>query len=1219
MAFKGDLTNISLFDVFQTLSQNQQTGVLVLSRDGITKKIHISPDGVRIFFTRSFRPLRLGEIFVRRGRITSQDVEILLLEQKKEYRPIGELLIESGKVTEEEVVGILRYHAEDEIFEIFGWEAGKFSFYDGQEAGDSTTPLSDVLMDPASLCLEAARRLDEMERLREVIPTNDEYYAQVEEAYPDPEQHGRYACAVFDALAESNSVDDLRDLVGLSLYDVLTALQRLVAEGYIRPRTVEELFDAGLQARDSGHPKRAALLFEKAHHVDPTNREILQECVEAIERLGEPRRVARYLAALGAICLAEGQLEEAIDYLEQTLRSDGTHFGAMISLRDAFIQQKDAERVAEMSLKIARTHSERGDLTAAITSCVQGLDLAPDAVPLRFYYAQLLARTDRVDEARDEIYGLVHETERERRTARTEKTHELLASCYRLLLKIDPEDEEARLGMRDIDRRRMSSLRRRKLLVRGGVAAALLLVVAGVGLTIQGPSAPDLMQQIENARLQNNHQRALDLIDELIDDYPESDEAQTAMRLRREIRDHDSVESTARRQREAKIRKELDQKLSDLRAALSDRPYLEALQPVREFLGILDRPDVAFLRRNMTAHLEYDLSEFLGRVKKRFDDDRQQVTVAEVILKQYRGKDASKLRGLEDRLARVRQRNWFHMIPELSARLEAIGASRYIGKAKREIDEFREHLQGAQGVFSNLDSLYHIVHRERMRVEITDLVRIARTQGKDYMMNCEFAKARRVYDDAYRAADAVTDEEPREHYRELIVWLETNKIIHKMRVEREKIDAVVATLDDVEKLVRENRADAAYRLLRDLVSEYRLIKFEREYTMPYRVTSTPDGAEVFVNGKPIARTPCTISLEISQSPVRIRLRREGFEDEDASLVPIDPKLDGTLRVELEKKLAWDKEITGGGIEASPVIARGMVLLATTDASLLAINLEDGSRAWEAPTGLLHRIKARPVVAGDSAYVITVNGSLHEVRLSDGKIVHQLDLRGQVHHDPVFVDDTLYLVTRKSLLALRGNKVVYAVPLEDSPSTRVVFKDGLICVGTAEGALLVHDAGTGAARDRLRVPSGSSFWGGLADHGDLVLAGAEDGKLYAFDLKKRVLSWTFPTTGPLAAPAVSAGRHIYLGARDGYIHLLTANGEKMGQLDMGYAVLAEPALAKDFLYVLGSHRVKAFSRDGASWWERVFPDETPQHVVAGEEYVVVVTDKPWVYTFPKDVR
>jgi hypothetical protein len=238
MAFKGDLTNISLFDVFQTLNQNKQTGVLVLTRDGNTKKLHISPEGVRIFFTRSFRPLRLGEIFVMRGRITPQDVEILLLEQKKDYRPFGQLLIASGKVSEDEVHHVLHSHAEDEIFAIFGWEHGTFAFFDGQDTPDST-PLSSVLMDPAGLCLEAARRLDEMERLRELIPTDDEFFRQASDTEPDREHTGANSIALYDALFTPRSVEDLRDLVGLSLYDVLKGIQALLESGLIRVLKLE--------------------------------------------------------------------------------------------------------------------------------------------------------------------------------------------------------------------------------------------------------------------------------------------------------------------------------------------------------------------------------------------------------------------------------------------------------------------------------------------------------------------------------------------------------------------------------------------------------------------------------------------------------------------------------------------------------------------------------------------------------------------------------------------------------------------------------------------------------------------------------------------------------------------------------------------------------------------------------------------------------------------
>ncbi|MHC4816713.1 MAG: DUF4388 domain-containing protein, partial [Planctomycetota bacterium] len=1099
MAFKGDLTNISLFDVFQTLNQNKQAGVLVLSHDGVTKKISIGPEGVRIFFTRSFRPLRLGEIFVCRSRITPQDVEILLLEQKKEYRPFGELLVESGKVTQEEVDSILRYHAEDEIFEVFSWESGNFSFYDGQDAGESTTPLSDILMDPAGLCLEAARRLDEMERLRESIPTNDEYYAQIVESVPSAEISGA-SLAVFEALAEASCVDDLRDFVGLSLYDTLNAVQELLWAELIRPCTVDELLEAGRHARDTGQNKQAAKLLEKAHELQPADRGVLEECVQAIERLGEPRRLAKYLALLGSICLDEGEVDEAIDYLEQTLRSDSTHFGALISLRDAFIQQEDTERVAEISLKIARAHSEQGDLASAIESCRQGLDVAPAALSLRFYYAQLLARTDYVEEARAEIHTLVQETEQTRKATRNEKAQELLASCYRLLLRIDPDDEDAKLGMRDLDRRRMSSLRRRKFALRGGIAAAALLVLVAIGFSVGGSGPTDILEDVERARQRGDPNRALALIDDLLTDHPDSPEAQIALGMRTEIQEQHSSDAKKRRHREKRLRAELDRKLTEVREALSERQYVVALDPVKEFLSILERPEVAPLRKKFGHLIEYELTAFLDRVAKTFDDDLAQVAAAETLLKQYDGKNAAELRGLEMRLAYVRRRDWPNVLPDLLASLKTIADSRYVGKATRDIEEFTHRAETVQAVFDSLNPLYYRVRSDRMRAEITDLVKIARSRGKELLTDCAFAEARKVYHDAHQAAFQVDLEEPRAYFSDLLNWLDAHRIPQKMEAEIQKIDNVVATLADVHELVEAGKADAAFRLLRDLVSEYRLIRFEKKYRMPYAVTSIPDGAEVFVNEKSIGRTPCVISMEISQTAIRVRLAREGFDKTEVRLVPIDPELPGKLDVPLRKLLAWEKELTVGDIEAAPVIADGKLLLATTNASLLALDLKSGEQLWEAPTGLLHRITARPVVAGKVAYLVTVAGAVHRVRLKDGKIEKLFDLEDRVNHDALYLNDTLYVVTGKpSLVAIRNDAVAWSVPLAFNPSTRIVAKDDVLCVGTVKGHVLVHDAKTGAEKARLRAPTGdTSFFGGLARHGDLMLAGAEDGKLYAFD-------------------------------------------------------------------------------------------------------------------------
>lgn len=1216
MAFKGDLTNISLFDVFQTLAQNKQTGVLVLTKEGHTKKVHISPDGVRIFFTRSFRPLRLGEIFVRRGRITTQDVEILLLEQKKQYRPTGELLVESGKVTEEEVADVLRYHAEDEIFEVFGWNSGTFSFYDGQDAGDPTTPLSDILMDPAGLCLEAARRLDELEHLRETIPTNAEYYVAQGEP-PDAAEAGDAACAVFDALALPNSVDELRDLAGLSLHDTLKGLQALLDRNLVRTLSMDELLAVAAEAQEAGDIDRAARLLEKAQAQAPDDRAILEKCVEAFGRLSQPRPLANYLAALGRVCFEAGEVDAAIEHLEEALRSDGSHGSALSTLRDAYAQQGDAERVAEVSLRLARAQADRGELDEAITTCRSGIEQAPQAVALRFFHAQVLARASRVEEAREEMYAIIRATEAAK-TATSDKAYELLANCYRLLLKIDPGDAEAEKGLQDIDRRRMLVMRRKKIVTRGGAAAALLLVLVGVGLATGGPSAESLASDIRRAQQKKNVARVVELVDELVEAHPDSPEAKWALELKGTLSTEMTQTDKEKREREKSLREDLETDLEEVRGAVSDRPYGEAMAAVKGLVAKLNKPEMTFLRKTTGAQIEWMLLSFFERVRDQFEADRKQVAAGEVQLRSLDGKPADLL-DLEAKLKQVQQRDWPQLAPDLTQNLLAVAASQAVGRAAEAATELSQRLATGPANFTSLETLLHAVRRERFRAEILDLHKAAAKRGQDLLTDCELDRARELFEAVRRKADEVTDLEPREHYRELLTWLDQRNIRVQTTMQLERIDAVAKTLKDVADLRQRRNYAAAYRVMRDLVSENRLIQFEKKHKLPYHVVSVPSGADVEVNGKPIGKAPCEIELDIGQRPMVVKLRRAGFGDTEERLVPTDPALQGTLRVDLAKDLAWEKEI-GGGVEAYPVIADGKILLATTDASLLALDLGTGERAWEAETGLLQRIKARPTVAGRSVYLITLDGLLHQIRLADGRVVDRLDLGGKVEQDPAVHGDTIFVATRKpSLVALRGVKILWEQPLAESPTTPVVCLDGTIYVGTTKGAILAHDEKTGAPKAGFRVASGTSFWGGLAVHRHLLLAGGEDGKLYAFDTRNGKEAWTHSTGGPLAAPAASDGERIYLPARDGYVYVLSALGETVGKLDLGYTVKGRTAIANDFLYFLGSNRVKAYDSKGVLWWDKALDGESPVHVIAGLDRIIVVTDRPWIHAYPKDVR
>ncbi|MGH7162890.1 MAG: PQQ-binding-like beta-propeller repeat protein, partial [Planctomycetota bacterium] len=675
----------------------------------------------------------------------------------------------------------------------------------------------------------------------------------------------------------------------------------------------------------------------------------------------------------------------------------------------------------------------------------------------------------------------------------------------------------------------------------------------------------------------------------------------------------------ARRAREEAIEQELTAELDVLRKALAERPPLEALALAGPFLQRFNKPDAAFLRKKLVPHLEYGLETFLERIVEESGKDRQEMSLAERQLEARDEKGADALRQIEGRLAQVRARRWGETIPTLLSGLDLVLSSPYMANAERSIAEFRKKIQGARGAFTGVDELYFRARAQRMRVEIDAAVHAARTQGRELMRACDFEQARALYDEAYRLADAVADETPRERFLELLSYLDRAGILDDMQDKLDEIDGVVAKLAEVVRLREAGDAAAAFQLLRPLVETHRLVQFEQKYRMPYEIRSMPDGAEVLVDGKAAGKTPVAIEIPIIQSAT-VRVRRAGFHDVEATLDARDPHLDGTLLVHLPKETAWTAGVAGL-VEARPVVAAELLLVASRNGSLYAFRVADGSPAWEARTGVLEGIQARPVVRGDAACVVTLDGTFHLVRLADGTISARVTLSGPVSHDPATDGDVCYVATRNGrLVALRDATPLYDRPLRHNPATGLLLDGGLLFVGCAEGEILVHDAATGEERARLKVPGRSSFTRGLAAQDGRILGAAEDGVLYAFDPKSSRILWKLPTGAPaVAPPAVETGR-IFLPSRDGNIHVVNSEGENVLRFDVGGTLAGTPALADGFLYALGGARVSAFDVDGKSpWWDTALEKETPLHVVTGYGMVYVVTDRPRVIAFRQDAR
>lgn len=179
----GHLEIFGVANLLQMLSTAECHGFLTISKAGEKKVIQFSPDGIRLVSgVRRTNPL--GEILVRSGTLTNSRLQELLGEQRRTEKRLGDLVVEHGVLTREALESALREQVAEEIYELFTWTETLFEFVEAirDPAPEEQGPLAQVTLDAnvMSLMIEAARRMDELARIRSVIPDERLVPQQVE-------------------------------------------------------------------------------------------------------------------------------------------------------------------------------------------------------------------------------------------------------------------------------------------------------------------------------------------------------------------------------------------------------------------------------------------------------------------------------------------------------------------------------------------------------------------------------------------------------------------------------------------------------------------------------------------------------------------------------------------------------------------------------------------------------------------------------------------------------------------------------------------------------------------------------------------------------------------------------------------------------------------------------------------------------------------------------
>jgi hypothetical protein len=172
MALEGSLRDFDLFSLFNMIKTQGKSGTLVLSRGQEFVKIFFDQGDIVGCDSNQVRMEdRVGAMLVRLGRLSGDELLGMIQKQRQTLKRMGTLLLESGKVSSQDLQDALFNQAMSIIYRTFRWIEGDYRFdsilpLDLDRENFPPIPVDTVLM-------EAARIMDEWPEVQRRLPDNN--------------------------------------------------------------------------------------------------------------------------------------------------------------------------------------------------------------------------------------------------------------------------------------------------------------------------------------------------------------------------------------------------------------------------------------------------------------------------------------------------------------------------------------------------------------------------------------------------------------------------------------------------------------------------------------------------------------------------------------------------------------------------------------------------------------------------------------------------------------------------------------------------------------------------------------------------------------------------------------------------------------------------------------------------------------------------------------
>ncbi len=1058
VTMRGDLEQINLADIFQTLAMSKMEGLLHVRNPIEERQVYCTNGTVRIRVPARLSIRRLGQRLVQAGLLDGEALRATLVLQRKEPLPLGELLVKQGLLTQDQIDEVAGMQVAEDLFALFTWRHGTFEFY----KGELTDPAARAPIEKCpefevnSLLLEVARRSDEWEGILATIGSLDE----VPRRTADPEPDAEFEAAERAILFSANGIATYRDLADQTtfpLFEAARAARTLVAAERLTNVDDEGMVAAATEQATMGQGKRALLLLQTLRDRPGTRSLAVVEAMsKALEKAGE-RRLA------GTVLLEAAQQhadpEQALTLARRARDLAPNDAGTISFLRTTLLahSEPDSEELEKCTLDLLDALID-ADLTAT------ALEIVADARNTGTMRPQILLREAKARQKARDTQGAVEVLMELAASYEAQNDKPRALETYDAVLRLDRSRKDVQKIVTQMRRTRAGRIARLTTMVAGTI------LLGGMGVVFWQQTAFEAATKEADAAVT----ALLDAGDRAgarrcwAEWHERLGDCEPVVDLLSRIDFADAAQKT---KVEKAARKEINDALTAA-AQLLEGGQIEAA--LKGYAVLLQRDS---LREEVISVAGQRFEVLLGLL--------EQAAKAMVHGMPPEPSSLFDRRDLEQRcadLASICPPKLIHAFQELHRLNSDKALPEFLAEGMRaRVDKLASESLPSFARAAELTAAYaEALQRNEHQRRLDPLFKAA--------VEREAANDFRGALDLYRTLESepASDDQLRAHFRDQVARY--TKICQMMDV----VDNATRAGDFAE-------AQKGYRALR---VAFEKVPFDRLVRLPIRIESRPAGGVITCNGKELGPAPMTLSY-LPAEESRIRVSLDGFRAAEA-IVTGDSRgaWIGHLVAEPTRSFVFDARV-----EVPPAVDRSGRLVFVDRAGVVrSIDASSGETRWEFRSGDLSGLLGRPHVWENLVLVTSLDGELRALDADRGE---------PAWTRPDYASDVAPAMVDKFLLVATTDRVLHAVdvaaraeiraPLDDAAHDQVLAHGRIVIVGGDRGLVSAFVLPDLAPAWKTRLAD--VVQPGLAVGEGVVVAIDDAGHVHCIDLATGSVRWS----------------------------------------------------------------------------------------------------------------